>query len=162
MTKHPDHISASKFLDELRRFQKGSVTRRHFLGVTGLGLATAVLSTAVPGLRPRKAYAGLSGTLNFTTWPNYFSQENFDNFTKQTGVQINVNVFGSNEEMLAKLQAGSTGALSWNTVCKNRGLDRGTLRAPARVWSGADAASVPVAPAKYTKIAVPDRQRVRA
>ena len=43
MTKHPDHISASKFLDELRRFQKGSVTRRHFLGVTGLGLATAVL-----------------------------------------------------------------------------------------------------------------------
>ena len=50
MTKHPDHISASKFLDELRRFQKGSVTRRHFLGVTGLGLATAVLSTAMPGL----------------------------------------------------------------------------------------------------------------
>ncbi len=109
MSKTPDHISPSKFLDELRRYEKGSVTRRHFLGVTGLGLATAVLSTAVPGLRPRKAYAGLSGTLNFTTWPNYFSQENFDNFTKQTGVQINVNVFGSNEEMLAKLQAGSTG-----------------------------------------------------
>jgi hypothetical protein len=40
------------------------------------------------------------------------------------------------------------------------GLDRGTLRAPARVWSGADAASGPVAPAKYTKIALPDRQMV--
>ena len=63
----------------------------------------------MPGLRPRKSYAALSGTLNFTTWPNYFSQENLDNFTKQTGVTINVNVFGSNEEMLAKLQAGSTG-----------------------------------------------------
>ena len=109
MTKQPDYISAGKFLDELRRFQKGSVSRRHFLGVTGLGLATAVMSSAVPGLRPRKAYAGLSGTLNVTTWPNYFSQENYDNFTKQTGVAINVNVFGSNEEMLAKLQAGSTG-----------------------------------------------------
>ena len=109
MTKQPDHISAQKFLDELRRWQKGSVTRRHFLGVTGLGLATAVMSSAVPGLRPRKAYAGLSGTLNVTTWPNYFAQENYDNFTKQTGVTINVNVFGSNEEMLAKLQAGSTG-----------------------------------------------------
>ena len=48
----------------------------------------------------------LSGTLNLTTWPNYFSQENYDNFTKQTGVPINVAVFGSNEEMLAKLQAG--------------------------------------------------------
>ncbi|MFO1121394.1 MAG: spermidine/putrescine ABC transporter substrate-binding protein [Hyphomicrobiales bacterium] len=104
-----DHIPARKFIEELRRYQKGSVSRRHFLGVTGLGLATAVLSSAVPGLRPRKSYAGLSGTLNFTTWPNYFSQENLDNFTKQTGVPINVNVFGSNEEMLAKLQAGSTG-----------------------------------------------------
>eukprot|EP01030_Chromulinospumella_sphaerica_P030786 gene30786-31344_t len=109
MTKHPDHISAEKFIDELRRYQKGSVTRRHFLGVTGLGLAAAVMSSAVPGFKPRKAYAGLSGTLNVTTWPNYFSQENYDNFTKQTGVNINVNVFGSNEEMLAKLQAGSTG-----------------------------------------------------
>ena len=63
----------------------------------------------MPGLRPRKAYAALSGTVNFTTWPNYFAQENLDNFTKNTGVKINVSVFGSNEEMLAKLQAGSTG-----------------------------------------------------
>jgi spermidine/putrescine transport system substrate-binding protein len=109
MSKDKNTITPQAFLDELRRYEKGSVSRRHFLGVTGLGLATAVMSTAMPGLQPRKAYAALSGTLNFTTWPNYFSQENFDNFTKQTGVAINVSIFGSNEEMLAKLQAGSTG-----------------------------------------------------
>ena len=109
MSKDKGVITPQKFLEEMRRYQKGSVTRRHFLGVTGLGLATAVMSAAVPGFEPRKAYAGLSGTLNFTTWPNYFSQENFDNFTKKTGVVINVSIFGSNEEMLAKLQAGSTG-----------------------------------------------------
>jgi spermidine/putrescine transport system substrate-binding protein len=109
MSEDNGTITSRKFLEELRRYEKGSVTRRHFLGVTGLGLATAVMSAAVPGLRPSKAYAGISGTLNFTTWPNYFSQENFDNFTKQTGVVINVSIFGSNEEMLAKLQAGSTG-----------------------------------------------------
>jgi spermidine/putrescine transport system substrate-binding protein len=109
MTKRPDYISPEKFLDELRRWQKGSVSRRHFLGVTGLGLATAVMSSAVPGLTPRKAHAELSGTVNFTTWPSYFSQDNLDNFTKKTGVKINLAVFGSNEEMLAKLQAGSTG-----------------------------------------------------
>jgi spermidine/putrescine transport system substrate-binding protein len=109
MAKSPDHISDHKFMDELRRYQKGSVTRRHFMGVTGLGLATAVMSSAVPGFRPRKAYAGLSGTVNFTTWPSYFAQENIDNFTKNTGVKVNVTIFGSNEEMLAKLQAGSTG-----------------------------------------------------
>jgi spermidine/putrescine transport system substrate-binding protein len=102
-------ITPQKFIDELRRYQKGSVTRRHFLGVTGLGLATAVLGSAVPGLRPRKAYGALSGTVSFTTWPNYFSQENLDNFTAKTGVKISVSIFGSNEEMLAKLQAGSTG-----------------------------------------------------
>lgn len=109
MSKVPGHISADEFLAQLRRYQKGSISRRQFLGVTGLGLATAVLSSAVPGLRPRKAYAGLSGTVNFTTWPSYFAQENLDNFTKNTGVKINVSIFGSNEEMLAKLQAGSTG-----------------------------------------------------
>ncbi len=105
-----DTIKPQKFLEELRRYEKGSVTRRHFLGVTGLGLATAVLGSAVPGLAPRKAFAeGLSGTVNFTTWPNYFAQENIDNFTKNTGVKVNITIFGSNEEMLAKLQAGSTG-----------------------------------------------------
>jgi spermidine/putrescine transport system substrate-binding protein len=109
MTKDKNIITPQQFVDELRRYQKGSVSRRHFLGVTGLGLATAVLGGAMPGLRPRKAYAALSGTVNFTTWPNYFAQENLDNFTKNTGVKINVSIFGSNEEMLAKLQAGSTG-----------------------------------------------------
>ena len=109
MKKTPDMISAAKFLDELRRYEKGSVTRRHFLGVTGLGMAAAVMAGAVPGLRPRKAYAALSGTVNFTTWPSYFAQENLDKFTADTGVKINVSIFGSNEEMLAKLQAGSTG-----------------------------------------------------
>jgi len=105
-----DSITTQKFLAELRRYQKGSVTRRHFLGVTGLGLASAVMAGAVPGLRARGALAAnLSGTLNFTTWPNYFAQANFDEFTKKTGVPINVAVFGSNEEMLAKLQAGGTG-----------------------------------------------------
>ena len=109
MTKDKNIITPQQFVDELRRYQKGSVTRRHFLGVTGLGLATAVLGGAMPGLKPRKAYAALSGTVNFTTWPSYFAQENIDKFTKDTGVKINIAVFGSNEEMLAKLQAGSTG-----------------------------------------------------
>jgi spermidine/putrescine transport system substrate-binding protein len=125
--KDKDSITAQKFLEELRRYQKGSVSRRHFLGVTGLGLATAVLGQAIPGLRPRKAYAALSGTVNLTTWPNYHNQENLDAFSKKTGVTVNMNVFGSNEEMLAKLQAGSTG---WDvfvptnyTISTYKGLD---------------------------------------
>src|SRR5205823_12289187 len=99
MSTKEEIITPQKFLDELRRYQKGSVSRRHFLGVTGLGLATAVLGTAIPGLKPRKAYGAVSGTVSLTTWPNYHSQENLDNFTTKTGVKINVSVFGSNEEM---------------------------------------------------------------
>lgn len=112
MKRNQDELSITRkrFMDELRRYQRGSVSRRHFLGVTGLGVATTVLANALPGLRSRVwAKSDLGDTLNFTTWPNYFSQENLDQFTADTGVNINVTVFGSNEEMLAKLQAGGTG-----------------------------------------------------
>jgi spermidine/putrescine transport system substrate-binding protein len=102
-------ISAEKLMDELYRFKKGSVTRRHFLGATGLGLAASVLATAMPGLKPRKARAAISGTLSLCTWPNYHNQANLDQFSKDTGVPVQVTIFGSNEEMLAKLQAGGTG-----------------------------------------------------
>ena len=41
-------ITATKFMKELHRYRKGSVSRRHFLGVTGLGTAMAVMGTAMP------------------------------------------------------------------------------------------------------------------
>ncbi len=111
--KFPDSepIGAKKFMEELRRYEKGSVTRRHFLGVTGLGAATAVLAGAMPWLKPRKAQAlgNLGDTLVFSTWPNYHDPKNLERFTELTGVDVLVNVFGSNEEMLAKLQAGGAG-----------------------------------------------------
>jgi spermidine/putrescine transport system substrate-binding protein len=97
-------------MDEFRRYQNGSVTRRHFMGVTGLGTAVAVLGTAMPSLMPKPAHAGsLGDRLIFSTWPNYHNPVNIENFTADTGVNIQINAFGSNEEMLAKLQAGATG-----------------------------------------------------
>jgi spermidine/putrescine transport system substrate-binding protein len=110
MTDKIDHISRQKFMEELRRYQKGSVTRRHFLGVTGLGTASAVLGAAMPGLMPRPALAQAIGDrVILATWPNYHDPANFDSFTAETGAAVQVNVFGSNEEMLAKLQAGGSG-----------------------------------------------------
>ena len=104
-------ISRQKFMEELRRYQRGSVSRRHFLGVTGLGLATAVMAAAVPGLKPRRALAAgdIGDRVVLATWPNYHDVANFEAFTEQTGAHVQVNVFGSNEEMLAKLQAGGSG-----------------------------------------------------
>jgi spermidine/putrescine transport system substrate-binding protein len=103
-------ISAEGFMDEFMRLKRGSVSRRHFLNITGLGLATAVLSR-VPGALSTPAYAaGELGTqMSIATWPNYHDPATFENFKAATGVAVEVNVFGSNEEMLAKLQAGASG-----------------------------------------------------
>jgi spermidine/putrescine transport system substrate-binding protein len=110
MTKPIDTISRQKLMEELRRYQKGSISRRHFLGVTGLGAASAVLGAAVPGLMPRRAFAqDIGDRVILATWPNYHDAANFDAFTDATGAAVQVNVFGSNEEMLAKLQAGGSG-----------------------------------------------------
>ncbi|ACP21827.1 predicted PotD, Spermidine/putrescine-binding periplasmic protein PotD (plasmid) [Sinorhizobium fredii NGR234] len=102
-------ITADKLADELMRLKRGSVTRRHFLGVTGLGLATAVLARQ-PGIFNATAFAEDLGTqMSIATWPNYHDPATFEAFKAATGVAVEVNVFGSNEEMLAKLQAGGTG-----------------------------------------------------
>ncbi len=104
-------ITAKKFMDELWRYKKGSVSRRHFLGVTGLGAATAVLGAAMPSLKSGYAYAAgeLSNKMVLATWPNYHNPKTLENFTEATGVHIQANVFGSNEEMIAKMQAGGGG-----------------------------------------------------
>ncbi|UCI07140.1 spermidine/putrescine ABC transporter substrate-binding protein [Mesorhizobium sp. B1-1-8] len=102
-------ISAEGFMQEFMRLKRGSVTRRHFLGITGLGLATAVMSR-FPGALSTPAYAeDLGSQMSIATWPNYHDPQTFERFKAATGVAVEVNVFGSNEEMLAKLQAGASG-----------------------------------------------------
>src|SRR5688500_1516408 len=104
MSDEFDVLSREKFMRELWSYKRGSVTRRHFLGVTGLGLATAVLGAAMPGLRPRRALAqgNIGDRVVLATWPNYHDPANFEAFAEKTGAEVQVNVFGSNEEMLAK------------------------------------------------------------
>lgn len=110
MTKDNTPITRQKFIEHLRSYEKGSISRRHFLGATGLGTAMAVMGGALPGLMPGRARAqDLGDRVVLATWPNYHDTANFDSFTDATGVYSQVNVFGSNEEMLAKLQAGGSG-----------------------------------------------------
>ncbi|RJG12072.1 spermidine/putrescine ABC transporter substrate-binding protein [Pseudomonas cavernicola] len=101
------------FIKTMRSWQNGSITRREFLGRTGLGLAAAVVASNMPGLLTSQAFAGEKGKIGdrvvLATWPNYHNPENFTAFAEATGAQVQVNVFGSNEEMLAKLQAGGSG-----------------------------------------------------
>ena len=111
MSDKIDTISPQQFMAELMRYKRGSVSRRHFMGVTGLGMATAVLGAAMPGLRPRAAFAqgSIGDQVVIASWPNYHDPANFEAFTELTGAAVQLNAFGSNEEMLAKLQAGGSG-----------------------------------------------------
>lgn len=105
-------MDRKEFMHQLRRYQRGSISRRQFLGTTGLGLATAVLASAMPSLGrggQARAAGELGDRVSIATWPNYFDPANYEAFTKETGVAIDDAAFGSNEEMLAKLQAGGTG-----------------------------------------------------
>ncbi len=110
--KH-DSITEQEFLRQLERYRKGSISRRHFLGVTGLGLATSVMAGAMPGFGRAMAQGNIGDRVVIATWPNYHDPADLDAFRDATGCAVDMNVFGSNEEMLAKLQAGGTG---WDVV----------------------------------------------
>ncbi len=106
------------------------MSRRTFLAGSGAGLGAFALAACAPpstgtsapfaatGAPPASgasapasapASAALGDTLTLATWPNYHSQEVLDAFTAATGVAINVAVYGSTEEMEAKLRAGNSG-----------------------------------------------------
>ncbi len=80
-------------------------------------LALASIATAVSllvGLAiPQANAAGLypskpKGTeLNLYNWSNYIDPELLKRFTAETGIKVNLGVYESNAQMLAKLEAGA-------------------------------------------------------
>lgn len=50
-----------------------------------------------------------STELNLYGWSDYVPQQLLDDFTAQYGIKVNYDTYSSNEEMLAKLQAGASG-----------------------------------------------------
>lgn len=118
-----DSVHFQKLYDD---FRLGRIDRRTFLKASGLGLAAAVIAACTPGssAKPTAAAGGgeptaadwsppsgvdLGKTLFITTWPNYHNPRTIEIFTALTGVAVELNPLGSNEEMLAKLLIGGTG-----------------------------------------------------
>jgi len=50
-----------------------------------------------------------SDEVNLYAWSEYVPQAILDGFTEETGITINYDAYSSNEELLAKLQAGASG-----------------------------------------------------
>ncbi len=53
--------------------------------------------------------AAAEGQLNIYNWGDYINPDVLTRFTEDTGIEVTLDVYGSNEEMLAKIQAGATG-----------------------------------------------------
>uniref|UniRef100_UPI00403FCE32 ABC transporter substrate-binding protein n=1 Tax=Thioclava sp. GXIMD2076 TaxID=3131931 RepID=UPI00403FCE32 len=62
---------------------------------------------AVLALTPLGAQA--EGKLALYNWGDYINPAVLEKFTEETGIEVSLNTYGSNEEMLAKIQAGATG-----------------------------------------------------
>ena len=53
--------------------------------------------------------ASAEGQLNVYNWGDYINPEVLTRFTEDTGIEVTLDTYGTNEEMLAKIQAGATG-----------------------------------------------------
>ncbi len=68
--------------------------------------------TEAPAAQPSATAAVKKPTsteLNLYGWSDYVPQQLLDDFTAQYGIKVNYDTYSSNEEMLAKLQAGASG-----------------------------------------------------
>jgi spermidine/putrescine transport system substrate-binding protein len=92
------------------------ISRGRFLRVMGAaGVAGSTLSILAcqPNTNPQQSGGGGGGPeekkLNLYNWTGYVAKSTIPNFEKRTGIKVTQDYYTSNEELLAKLQAGGTG-----------------------------------------------------
>jgi spermidine/putrescine transport system substrate-binding protein len=93
------------------------ISRGRFLKVMGAaGVAGSTLSILAcqPNTNPQQGGGGGGGgpeekELNLYNWTEYVAKSTIPSFEEKTGIQVTQDFYTSNEELLAKLQAGGTG-----------------------------------------------------
>ena len=101
----------------LQGLESGRVTRREFVGRAGaLGLGLSTIGMILTACSKEKAGQGGSADLgpmekelNIYNWSDYIAEDTIPAFEKEFGVTVIYDTFESNEEMVAKLQAGASG-----------------------------------------------------
>lgn len=96
----PALLFAVAFLS-LTAFVTGCTKKAETPVVAPSGAATELSQTSTQARGPR--------VVNLAIWSNYVSQELLQEFEKRTGIKVQVSNYSSNEELLAKLQAGASG-----------------------------------------------------
>ncbi len=99
------------------------ITRRRFLKVAGAGAfagsTLSILAACQPDTTAQSGNGGEeggnggdgggNGRLNFYNWSDYVAESTIPGFEEETGATVTQDTYASNEELLAKLQAGGTG-----------------------------------------------------
>lgn len=79
------------------------------VGLKPMKIACVAIAAAgtVSAIAPDRAYA--EGQLNLYNWGDYINPEVLERFSEEYDVKVGLDTYGTNEEMLAKIQAGATG-----------------------------------------------------
>ena len=100
--------------------EKARISRRRFIKIAGASAAAgstlSILSACQANTSAKSGGGGGNdgnggggNKLNLYNWSDYVADSTLPNFEEKTGAKVTQDFFGSNEELLAKLQAGGTG-----------------------------------------------------
>ncbi|MBD1886732.1 extracellular solute-binding protein [Microcoleus vaginatus] len=99
----------------ISRIFPANSTRRQFLknsAATISGLAASSCGWRLADVQSAPAVKGSADQLFIYTWAGYTDEALLDRFAEKTGIRVVADVFSSNEEMLARVQAGGARAYS--------------------------------------------------
>ncbi len=114
-------MSRARELERLMAaLESGDLARREFLrralalglGATTVGLVLEACGGGAedsPGGDETEVPDEIEDRLAIYNWPDYIAEDTVPGFEAEYGVEVTYDTFESNEEMLAKLQAGATG-----------------------------------------------------
>jgi spermidine/putrescine transport system substrate-binding protein len=73
------------------------------------GLGVAAIGISLPGRKYSAWAAGEEPKLNFYNWDTYIGETTLADFQKASGIDVNMSLFATNDELFAKLRAGNPG-----------------------------------------------------
>ncbi len=94
----------------MKRISRGRFLRT--MGAAGVAGSTLSVLACQPNTSAQSGGGGggpEEKALNFYNWADYVAENTVPDFQKQTGIKVTQDFFSSNEDLLAKLQAGGTG-----------------------------------------------------
>jgi spermidine/putrescine transport system substrate-binding protein len=99
-------------MDKMSLLRESIMGRRSLLqglGAAAIGISiTGGLAACSKG-EEKKSASGEEPKLNFYNWDTYIGETTLDDFKQAAGIEVNMSLFATNDELFAKLRAGNPG-----------------------------------------------------